>query len=602
MDFDITFHSQIADPCDNIDCGRGACIVDRHEATCSCSPGYVLHNGACQDIDECQDHPCHNSAVCQNFPGSFVCSCPEGLVGDPVNTGCRSPGECFTDSDCPLTAACKDARCTNPCDSLTACGRNAQCIVNNHAAICRCPKNSIGDAHIECRLIECSDNNDCAHSKSCYDSKCVDPCKVANACGRNSNCFVENHIGVCSCQPGTTGNPLLGCVPVQYCSDDNQCLSGTICNSGVCSSLCTSNRDCIGEQSCLQGMCQATCHGNSSCPDFQYCLNNICTKEIRCHSDDDCDITENCLVDSYGRSECRNPCEGRALCGRNAECAARSHQPLCSCKAGFTGDPLTGCRRIECQSDNDCSAEKLCDNSICKIACLVGKSCGENALCSTENHKQVCYCQPGFSGDPQVRCEAVDFCRDAPCGPGANCKNNKGTFHCSCGAGFIGDPYNEGCRLAVECQSNLDCPSSAECIRSGSGSKCRDVCEQVVCGPNSDCAPQDHVAICHCRPGYGGNAADGHIGCRPLPSPCAVSSECPANSYCYGGHCKPSCATSEECALDEICANSQCINPCTNPKSCGMNANCITDNHFKQCTCPPGFTGNSAVECVRSEC
>lgn len=37
------------DPCDNVDCGHGTCLVDRHEAVCSCSPGYVLHNGACRD-------------------------------------------------------------------------------------------------------------------------------------------------------------------------------------------------------------------------------------------------------------------------------------------------------------------------------------------------------------------------------------------------------------------------------------------------------------------------------------------------------------------------------------------------------------------------
>lgn len=385
---------------------------------------------------------------------------------------------------------------------------------------------------------------------------------------------------------------------VQYCSSDNQCPSGTICQAGVCNTICTSSRDCITDQLCLQGVCQPTCHGNSSCPDFQFCQNNICTQEIRCHTDDDCLLNEHCITDAYGRSDCKNACEGRNLCGRNAECTARNHNAQCACMSGFTDDGEGGCRRIECQKDKDCASDRFCDKSICKLTCQTG-SCGEKAVCTIENHRPVCYCQPGYSGDPHHQCNAVDYCRDAPCGPGALCSNNKGTFHCACGNGYVGDPYNEGCRLAFECRSNADCPASAECIQSPTGSKCRDVCEKVTCGPNSDCVPIDHVAFCKCLPGYGGEAADAIIGCRPLPVPCASSGDCPQNSYCYGGTCKPACVLDQECGLDEICLESRCVNPCTQPLACGMNADCATNNHFKSCICPPGFTGNSAVECVR---
>lgn len=388
-----------------------------------------------------------------------------------------------------------------------------------------------------------------------------------------------------------SGNPLLGCVPVQYCNSDNQCQAGTICNNGICCSLCSSNRECINGQLCLQGVCQPTCNSNTTCPDFQYCLNNICTKEVRCRTDNDCDISENCVQDSYGRSECKNSCDGRTLCGRNAECNARNHNADCSCKAGFAGDPKIGCRKIECQTDKDCSNDKLCDQNMCKIACLVGRPCGENALCTAENHKQVCYCQPGYSGDPRVRCEAVDFCRDAPCGPGALCKNSKGSFQCSCGRGLVGDPYNEGCRPAVECLRNQDCPESAECVNVRGEPKCKDVCEDKLCGPNAVCEAINHVSQCVCRPGYDGNPLDGGIGCRPLPVPCRLSSDCPADSYCYNQVCKPTCNNDLECGLNEVCDHSQCINPCDQPKACGMNAECACNNHYKQCACSPGFTG-----------
>jgi len=82
---------------------------------------------------------------CQNAEGSFACVCPHGLVGDPFKTGCKQPGDCFTDSDCPNSAACIDNRCTNPCDAPGICGRNAECLARDHVPICRCPGQTTGN-------------------------------------------------------------------------------------------------------------------------------------------------------------------------------------------------------------------------------------------------------------------------------------------------------------------------------------------------------------------------------------------------------------------------------------------------------------------------
>ncbi|XP_057973555.1 wall-associated receptor kinase 2-like [Malania oleifera] len=61
---------------------------------CYCHRGFegnpYLPNG-CRDQDECKElRPCNRSASCQNLPGSFLCKCREGYVGDgKVNgTGC----------------------------------------------------------------------------------------------------------------------------------------------------------------------------------------------------------------------------------------------------------------------------------------------------------------------------------------------------------------------------------------------------------------------------------------------------------------------------------------------------------------------------------
>lgn len=60
------------------------------------------------------------------------------------------------------------------------------------------------------------------------------------------------------------------------------------------------------------------------------------------------------------------------------------------------------------------------------------------------------------------------------------------------------------------------------------------------------------------------------------------------------------CALDVECDKNEVCFQNQCSNPCEH-EGCGMNADCQCDNHMKVCSCPVGFTGNPAVECVRSK-
>lgn len=199
---------------------------------------------------------------CQNTEGSFTCVCPHGLVGDPIKLGCRQPGDCYTDSDCPSSAACVENSCRNPCDNPTICGRNAECNAVGHVAVCRCPGQFTGnpkvtytrDLHLtvttntltvlkypyfvrfqaECVQLECNYHSDCGSSKACFENKCIDPCSVPNVCGQRADCSPLNHSAVCTCQPGCTGDPNLGCVPVQYCKSDSQCPTSSACNGGVC--------------------------------------------------------------------------------------------------------------------------------------------------------------------------------------------------------------------------------------------------------------------------------------------------------------------------------------------------------------------------------
>jgi hypothetical protein len=63
--------------------GSADAAIAHDAAPTSCTAGYVLRNGACQDVDECFEgtQQCHPSATCSNTVGSYDCTCPLGYSG-----------------------------------------------------------------------------------------------------------------------------------------------------------------------------------------------------------------------------------------------------------------------------------------------------------------------------------------------------------------------------------------------------------------------------------------------------------------------------------------------------------------------------------------
>lgn len=57
--------------------------------------------------------------------------------------------ECIIHSDCPSNQACVNEKCRNPCEG--ACGIYAQCFVQNHVPVCLCSEGFTGDPFRECR-------------------------------------------------------------------------------------------------------------------------------------------------------------------------------------------------------------------------------------------------------------------------------------------------------------------------------------------------------------------------------------------------------------------------------------------------------------------
>ena len=99
----------------------------------------------------------------------------------------------------------------DPCP-LERCGENALCSAQNHRAMCSCPPGyrPDPDPHIRCKPYECLTDPECPTTLTCQSEKCVDPCK----CARFADCSARNHRGICTCQPGYTGDPYgITCTP-----------------------------------------------------------------------------------------------------------------------------------------------------------------------------------------------------------------------------------------------------------------------------------------------------------------------------------------------------------------------------------------------------
>ena len=231
------------DACRDLDCGHGSCRADKHEASCFCQEGYEVVKNKCQDIDECSSNNqyCHGTARCANLPGSYRCTCPEGYLGDAYSTrgkGCTPKASCLAHSDCPISSSCTNGQCVDPC--VQFCSADATCKVIDHVPTCSCPPGWRGDGRQSgCVKLQCLENIDCSASQSCVNGNCVDVCSLSGACGSNSDCKTLNHIPLCSCQNGFSGDPRIGCSRLLECTRDRECPTNMVCAFGICAGKLT---------------------------------------------------------------------------------------------------------------------------------------------------------------------------------------------------------------------------------------------------------------------------------------------------------------------------------------------------------------------------
>ena len=190
------------------------------------------------------------------------------------------------------------------------------------------------------------------------------------------------------------------------------------------------------------------------------------TFAIGCSTNDNCFESLTC----YNKL-CIDVCSP-GLCGKNAKCITVHHRPICKCPPGTTGNPTIKCTGlathihifeepvvghaqeiiddiidpsktqpstslppvtdhstdyktetptvivpvlppivqfdIACQNNDDCDASNSCINQLCAKSCSLSM-CGANSDCFIHQHRPVCICPPGTSGDPLQKCYSLEI-------------------------------------------------------------------------------------------------------------------------------------------------------------------------------------------------
>lgn len=209
------------------------------------------------------------------------------------------------------------------------CGHNTQC----RDGICSCLPEYFGDAYTGCRP-ECVSNLDCANNKVCTQNKCTNPCP--NICAQNALCEVINHIPMCRCPPGMSGNAFVQCQTVQ--STYLLSMNNSFYNHYFFTKVPVTQNVCQPSPCGSNSICREI-NGQAVCACLAGYIDSPPTCRPECVIDSECSQATACL-----NQKCKDPCPG--TCGINAKCTTVNHNPICICLPRYTGDPFLRCQPI----------------------------------------------------------------------------------------------------------------------------------------------------------------------------------------------------------------------------------------------------------------
>lgn len=344
----------------------------------------------------CSPSPCGPNSQCREINEQAVCSCLPNYIGTPP--GCRP--ECVVSSECPLSNACVNQKCIDPCPGT--CGLNTKCNVINHSPICSCIPGYSGDPFTRCSPIPRKLQSSC-NKTTITDNYSLtlappppsediqtDPC-IPSPCGPNSQCRDIRGSPSCSCLPNYIGRPP-NCRP--ECVMNSECPSNQACIREKCRDPCPGSCGTGAQCSVINHTPICTCLDGYTGDPFINCYpapaKSKFTENNTCET---CFYKHIYVLVEYEESDPCNP----NPCGPNAQC----NNGICTCISEYQGDPYTGCRP-ECVLNTDCTRTKACIRNKCVDPCP--GTCAPNAICDVVNHIPMCSCPFGLIGNAFVEC------------------------------------------------------------------------------------------------------------------------------------------------------------------------------------------------------
>ena len=419
----------------------------------------------------------------------------------------------------------------------------------------------------------CSDG--CSGTRMCCD---IDPCVDIN-CGTNAFC----EEGLCKCNEGYEGNPIIGCSQYEEdkcenvtCGTNEHCEDGScVCDNGYKKIPCNANSNAYNCGKCIAvDKCE-----NVTCGTNEHCENGSCVcdngyKKIPCNANSNAYNCGKCIA----VDKCENVTCGTNEHCENGKCVCDSGYEKTLCDATSNADNCGKCVAIDKCKDVTCGTNEHCEDGKC-----VCDSGYEKTLCGATSNADNC-----------GKCVAIDKCKDVTCGTNEHCENGK----CVCDSGY--ELKNGRCVEIDPCR-NVTCGSNEHC----ENGTC--VCDSGYELKNGQCVeiPTCEEKTCS---GYSLSACPANTICYPCTkqaSNCTTGATmykfaaCQKGYHLSNGNCVADCT-------ETTCSSSYSLSSCPSNGICSSctpkNANCTDGTTKYQLTsCKSGYT-KSGNSCVAKTC
>jgi len=211
--------------CELVPCPQNA----SNAPACSCDTGYdgtlVWNgngwNGACSEVDDCENNPCGPGGTCTDLLNAYSCQCDTGYSGGGVNIGCALEA-------CPLHAS-------NAPNCVCNLGYDGTPVWNGESWEGTCVNQN------DCAVNPCSDGGICTDLVSGFSCECTTgysggglniPCDLA-PCQPNAS-----GAPACVCDSGFEGTPEWnGTSWSGICEDIDDCANNACGSGGTCTDL-----------------------------------------------------------------------------------------------------------------------------------------------------------------------------------------------------------------------------------------------------------------------------------------------------------------------------------------------------------------------------